>query len=141
MEFFKKGKNEILLKILGQETCNCHQGCDCGDNCNCGDDCKCGDDCNCCELKRVKEITHDGPFEKHLPKISKQGDMIKIEVGEIEHPMLDEHYIQCIILENEDGVVIKYLCPGEKPCIEVKDENFKTVYTYCNLHGLWRKDI
>jgi superoxide reductase len=48
-----------------------------------------------------------------------------------------------IALETEKGVQAKFLKPGEAPAAEftVVDDKALTAYEYCNLHGLWKKDI
>ena len=40
--------------------------------------------------------------------------MINIKVGEVEHPMTDDHYISFIILASDDNYMIKKLKAGEK---------------------------
>ena len=58
--------------------------------------------------------------------------------------MLEAHYIQWIALETESGVQIKNLKPGAKPeAVFLLPEGEKVVaaYEYCNLHGLWKKEI
>ena len=63
--------------------------------------------------------------------------------GEIEHPMLDEHYIMWIFLETKQGGCLKKLSPGEKPeavfCLCPEDKPV-VAYAYCNLHGLWKAE-
>ena len=65
-------------------------------------------------------------------------------VGEVAHPMIDEHYIQFIILETDRGYQKKDLKPGEEPkaVFALADgEKAVAAYEYCNLHGLWKADI
>jgi len=105
----------------------------------------------CCGEKMVALApnTSDGAGEKHVPMITmKEGDKesewkVKVEVGEVEHPMTEEHYIQWIALETKSGVQVKHLNPGDKPkakFVAVKDEVI-AAYEYCNLHGLWKRDM
>lgn len=100
----------------------------------------------CCGQK-MKELipgTSDGAVEKHVPAVSVEGQKVVVKVGEAEHPMLEAHYIQWIALETESGVQIKNLKPGEKPeAVFLLPEGEKAVaaYEYCNLHGLWKKEI
>ena len=66
---------------------------------------------------------------------------VTVTVGSVEHPMLEEHYIQWVALETKQGNQRKLLAPGQKP--EVKfaitpDDEVVAVYEYCNLHGLWK---
>ena len=75
--------------------------------------------------------------------IEQNGNQVKVAVGSVEHPMLEAHYIQWIVLETEDGYQIKYLQPKAKPVAEfVLTEGSKVVavYEYCNLHGLWKAE-
>ena len=99
----------------------------------------------CCGQKMTEIVpgTSDGAHEKHVPVVIVDGDKVTVEVGEVEHPMVEAHYIQWIVLETEDGYQIKYLQPEAKPVAEfVLTEGSKVVavYEYCNLHGLWKAE-
>lgn len=89
--------------------------------------------------------TTDAATEKHVPAVKKEGDIVKVQVGEVAHPMLPAHWITNIWIEYPDGSVEKQtLVPGEEPVAEfnVAGKNgTATVYEYCNLHGLWKKEI
>ena len=99
------------------------------------------------EVKGFEELipgTTDAASEKHVPAVEIIGNKVIVKVGEVEHPMLENHYITCIILETEQGIQQKYLKPGEKPQAEFAlTEGDKPVaaYEYCNLHGLWKAEI
>ncbi|MBP3926421.1 MAG: desulfoferrodoxin [Clostridium sp.] len=100
----------------------------------------------CCgqKMKELVPGTSDGAVEKHVPAVSVEGQKVVVKVGEAEHPMLEAHYIQWIALETESGVQIKNLKPGAKPeAVFLLPEGEKAVaaYEYCNLHGLWKKEI
>ena len=86
--------------------------------------------------------TTDGAYEKHVPVILMNGDTITVQVGSVEHPSLPAHYIEWIILETEQGFQIHYLKPGMKPeAIFKVTEKVVAAYEYCNLHGLWKKEV
>ena len=100
----------------------------------------------CCgqPMKELIPGAVDGAVEKHVPAVTVEGNTVKVQVGEVEHPMVDNHYIQFIALETTSGAQIKYLKPGEKPVAEfvlVAGEKAVSVYEYCNLHGLWVKEV
>lgn len=100
----------------------------------------------CCgqKMKELVPGTSDGAAEKHVPAVTVDGQSITVKVGEVEHPMVEQHYIQWIVLETENGAQMKHLNPGEKPeAVFVLAEGEKAVaaYEYCNLHGLWKKEI
>lgn len=100
----------------------------------------------CCGEKMTELVpgTSDGAFEKHVPAVSVDGNTVTVKVGEVEHPMLENHYIQWIVLETKNGAQIHYLKPGEKPeaifALAEGDEAI-AAYEYCNLHGLWKKEL
>ena len=84
--------------------------------------------------------TTDAAGEKHVPVITRMDDEVKVEVGAVEHPSLDAHYIEFILLETSHGIHIRWLKPGMKPEAEFKlmdGEKPVAVFEYCNLHGLW----
>ena len=85
--------------------------------------------------------TTDGAHEKHVPVIEQNGDTITVKVGSVEHPSLEAHYIEWIVLVTEAGFQIHYLKPGMKPEATFKvNEKPMAAYEYCNLHGLWKAE-
>lgn len=100
----------------------------------------------CCGEKMTELVpgTSDGAFEKHVPAVSVDGNTVTVKVGEVEHPMLENHYIQWVVLETKNGAQIHYLKPGEKPeavFVLAEGDEAITAYEYCNLHGLWKKEL
>lgn len=80
--------------------------------------------------------------EKHIPVYTTDSNKVFVMVGEAEHPMQPEHFIEWIAIETTAGSQIKYLHPGEKPAAGFcmgRDDALIAVYAYCNLHGLWMK--
>ena len=57
--------------------------------------------------------------------------------------MAEEHSILWIQLETDKGNHRVNLAPGEEPkaVFELVGEKPVVVYAYCNLHGLWKKEI
>ena len=97
----------------------------------------------CCGQKMTEIIpgTSDGALEKHVPVFSVDGNKVSVTVGEVEHPMLEAHYIEWIAVETSKGFQRKMLKPQEAPKAEffiTEDESVEAVYAYCNLHGLWK---
>ena len=97
-------------------------------------------DVKCCGEAMVEIVpnTSDGAGEKHVPVIEVDGNTVTVKVGSVEHPMLDVHYIEWIILETATGYQKHDLKPGEKPEAHFAvTEPVVAAYEYCNLHGLW----
>ena len=98
----------------------------------------------CCGQK-MKEIipgTVEASKEKHIPVYTKEGNKVTVRVGEVDHPMIPEHYIEWVSLQTKFGNQRKALKPGDKPevCFLVcEDDEIEAVYAYCNLHSLWKK--
>ena len=98
----------------------------------------------CCGQNMTELIPGEveAAVEKHIPVISVDGKQVTVTVGEVEHPMLPEHYIKWVALETKEGTQLKYLEPGQKPkavfALSESDEVI-AAYAYCNLHGLWKK--
>ena len=60
----------------------------------------------CCG-KPMKELiagTVDAAREKHIPVYSVEGNKVSVVVGSVEHPMVDVHYIQWIVLKTNKGI-------------------------------------
>lgn len=100
----------------------------------------------CCgqTMKELIPGTKDGAVEKHMPVLSENGNTICIEIGSIPHPMTDEHSINWVCLETDDGFMYKQLKPGDKPevCFNACTKAcVKRVFAYCNIHGLWCLDV
>ena len=97
----------------------------------------------CCDEKMQEIIpgTSEGAKEKHIPVYDVKGDTVTVSVGEAEHPMTPEHYIDWVCIETEDGLQFKKLNPSMSPkvsfCIS-KGDKVKAVYAFCNLHSLWK---
>ena len=99
----------------------------------------------CCgeKMEPIEPNTTDAAGEKHVPVITIDGKTVTVAVGEVEHPMLPEHYIQWIVLETKEGRQRKTLQPGDKPVATfalTDTDEVVAAYEYCNLHGLWKAE-
>ena len=95
----------------------------------------------CCNqpMSWLEEGTVDAAREKHVPVVTRTEKGFKVAVGDVAHPMVEEHYIEFIELHAGGQVLRQHLNPGDAPEAEFEteaDEAFAR--EYCNLHGLWR---
>jgi superoxide reductase len=92
-------------------------------------------------MDNVVENSTDAAQAKHVPVLEKVENGYKVTVGEVEHPMTEEHYINWIELIADKEVYRAELKPTDKPiayfCL---DKPNVTARAYCNLHGLWSKE-
>lgn len=99
----------------------------------------------CCgeEMQELVANSTDAATEKHVPVVTVDGDTVHVTVGSVEHPMTEAHYIQWIYLKTEKGGQRRCLTPSDKPAASFKvvDDKPVAVYEYCNLHGLWVKEL
>ena len=95
----------------------------------------------CCgqPMTLLEEQTADATTEKHVPVIEKTDDGVKVTVGSVPHPMIDEHYIEWIEIIADGKAYREFLSPGDAPeasfCISAKEI---TAREHCSIHGLWK---
>ena len=97
----------------------------------------------CCgrPMEELIPNTSDGAIEKHVPVYEVKDGVVHVKVGSVEHPMVEGHYIQWIVVQTNHGNKRTKLKPGEKPEAKfalLPDEKVEAVLEYCNLHGLYK---
>lgn len=98
----------------------------------------------CCgePMEELVGNTMDAALEKHVPVVEQKDHQVFVRVGEVEHPMTEEHYIEWIVVETEKQTYIQKLQPNQKPeATFMTQEPVVCAYAYCNLHSLWKKEI
>lgn len=98
----------------------------------------------CCgeKMKELVPGTVDASLEKHVPVVTRIDDnTIKVQVGSVAHPMLEEHHIAFIYVETENGGIRVDLKDVPEAVVYLGNEKAVAVYEYCNLHGLWKTEI
>jgi len=95
----------------------------------------------CCgqPMQLLEENTVDAAEEKHVPVIEKTENGVRVKVGEVPHPMEEDHHIEWIEIIADGRSYRKFLKPGNVPEaeFEIRAEEI-TAREYCNLHGLWK---
>jgi superoxide reductase len=102
----------------------------------------------CCgeEMELLTAKVEDKGTEKHLPVIEElpaavcnEKDGYLVKVGEVTHPMEEDHYIEWIEINTADGKKgKKFLKPTDKPeAVFQTREKIESIRVYCNIHGLW----
>ena len=100
----------------------------------------------CCseKMRALDEDGMVGPAEKHLPRVTVEDGVLRVSVAETAHPMSEEHYIGWVALTTDKGVQRKAFKPDDAPEATfalLDGEKPLEVYAFCNLHGLWRKEV
>ena len=99
----------------------------------------------CCGQKMDELVpnTVEASGEKHIPAVTVADGIVEVNVGSVDHPMVDVHWIEWVQLVTDQGSYRKYLNPGEAPNVKfvLGSEKPVAVYAYCNLHGLWKTEL
>ena len=101
-------------------------------------------DMYCCEeaMEELIPGTTDAAVEKHVPVYEVKDNKVYVTVGDVIHPMMEQHDIEWIVLETKNGIQKKDLTPKDEPKAIfplMEGDSVIAVYEYCNLHGLWRR--
>jgi len=96
----------------------------------------------CCgePMVKLEEKTLDSKVEKHVPFIMDVEGGVLVKVGqEVDHPMMEKHYIKFIEIQTIDMVCRKELKHTDKPeaFFPIDRKYIIKAREYCNLHGLW----
>lgn len=121
MELRICNKCGALIEVLKDCTCE-----------NCGIKC-CGE-----QTKAIVPNSVDASFEKHIPTIEVVGNYIEVTVN---HVMEEEHFIEWVALVDEKISARKYFKAGETLKAIFPYIKGAKVYSYCNKHGLWVKEV
>ena len=121
MKFFKCAKCGKIVALVKESACP---------TVCCGED-----------MKEIVANTVDAAQEKHVPVYTVNGNVVDVNVGSVAHPMTEEHLIEWVMLETEQGNQRKQIKAGQEPKVSFAisaGDKVKAVYAYCNLHGLWK---
>lgn len=100
----------------------------------------------CCGEAMVELVpnTEDGAHEKHIPVIEEKDGFAIVRVGEVAHPMTEQHLIELVVLHTDQGYKFKRLHANEVPEVKfalLDNEIVFSAYAYCNIHGLYKKSV
>jgi superoxide reductase len=100
----------------------------------------------CCgqEMMELNPNTEDAAAEKHVPVVEVEGNIVTVKVGDVPHPMVEDHYISPIMIETSEGIQFKELKPGDAPeakFVLADGEKLIAAYEYCNKHNLWKAEV
>ena len=100
---------------------------------------------HCCgdQMEVLVPGSVDASVEKHVPHVNVIDGAVEVNVGSVNHPMEEVHWIEWVQLITDQGSYRKWLNPGEAPNVKflLDGEKPLAVYAYCNLHGLWKAEI
>ena len=100
---------------------------------------------HCCgdQMEVLVPGSVDASVEKHVPDVKISKGLVEVNVGSVNHPMEEVHWIEWVQLITDQGSYRKWLNPGEAPNVKflLDGEKPLAVYAYCNLHGLWKKEL
>ena len=96
----------------------------------------------CCgePMKKLEAKTADEGKEKHVPVVEEAEGGILVKVGDVAHPMVDEHYIKLIEVQTQSKVLVAELKPGQAPeaKFNIPKSEVTQVREFCTKHALWK---
>ena len=99
----------------------------------------------CCgqPMEELVPNTVEASGEKHIPVATLENGVLTVQVGSVEHPMVEEHYIPWIYVKTQNGGHRMQLKPGDAPSavFGLVDDKAVAAFAYCNLHGLWMVEL
>ena len=99
----------------------------------------------CCgdKMNELVPNTVEASGEKHIPEVKVGDGFVEVNVGSVDHPMVEVHWIEWVQLVTDKGMHRRFLKPGEAPNVKflLAGEKPLAVYAYCNLHGLWKTEL
>ena len=68
----------------------------------------------CCgeEMQLLEAGVTDAAQEKHVPAVTVEGSLVKVNVGSVTHPMTAEHFIQWVVVETDRRKLDRELTRG-----------------------------
>ena len=117
----KCSKCQALIEVVKDCTCN---------NCN----------IKCCGEEMIELVPNsvDAAFEKHVPNYEAIDNHIIVKVN---HVMEKEHFIEWIAMSSDNKIIKKFLLPNEKASVVFPYIKGSIIYSFCNKHGLWSKEV
>ena len=96
-----------------------------------------------CSVNELVPNTVEASGEKHIPAVRVSDGKVEVNVGSIDHPMEEAHWIEWVQLVTDKGSQRRNFTPGEAPNVTFLLGNEKpvAVYAYCNLHSLWKTEL
>lgn len=96
---------------------------------------------NCCgqNLEDLQVISNEEEQEMHKTQIRQVGNFFTVTIGHQDHPMLEVHQVEFILIKTNQGFQYKRLEIGKKPQVTFildYNEMVDEVFAYCNLKGL-----
>ncbi len=97
----------------------------------------------CCgkPMELLVANSEDAIVEKHVPVYEKNGDEMVVRVGEVSHPMDEDHYIMWIAVVSDNQTTRVRFYPNQEPVAKFKYIPGSVIYAYCNKHGLWKNEV
>ena len=98
----------------------------------------------CCDevMSLINPNEVEAAIEKHMPEYTIVNNVLGEKINiKVNHVMEDNHYIMWILMVSESRVFYKEFKPGETPEVTFDYDGPSKIYSYCNLHSLWMKEV
>lgn len=94
----------------------------------------------CCEenMDILVPNSSDASFEKHIPSYELKDGQIIVKVN---HVMEKDHYIMWVMIVSDSEIEYKEFKYGDDAVATFKYRKNSKIYSMCNLHDLWVKEV
>ena len=92
---------------------------------------------SCCGIT-LPPLEPEAPDEAHGIRVTRVEDEYCVE---LDHEMRKTHFISFVAAVRDDGAELRKLYPEGSACVRFRMEGVRTLYFYCNRHGLMKHDL
>jgi superoxide reductase len=98
----------------------------------------------CCNQPMEKIHASQENNSPNAPKVKVNNKEVSVYVGDFNHNISDTDHVGWVYLETDEGGHRKNLGPKNRPeiCFSLSEsETPRSIFAYCNKHGLWQKTL
>ena len=104
------------------------------------------DNCSikCCGEEMIELAPNSVPEQSRsfFQKLIRDGFvMVNHIIVKVNHVMEEEHFIEWIAMLANNKIIKKFLLPDEEACVIFPYVKGSKIYSFCNKHGLWSKEV
>ena len=93
----------------------------------------------CSKCQSLVEVLKDCTSDNYSIKCCGE-EMIELAPNSVD-ASFEDHFIEWIAMLANNKIIKKFLLPGEEACVIFPYVKGSKIYSFCNKHGLWSKEV